>query len=89
MALGATRRDIVRLVVRQGVSMTLLGVAVGIAASLALSGVLQGLLWGVSATAPWAYAAVAVTLGLVAMGATALPAYRAASIDPVTSLRGE
>jgi ABC-type antimicrobial peptide transport system permease subunit len=66
-----------------------LGVVAGLVAAFALSGVLQSLLFGVSATAPLAYAGVGLALGLVAMGATALPAYRAASIDPVASLRRE
>jgi putative ABC transport system permease protein len=89
MALGATRHDVVRMVVGQGVSMAVLGVVAGLVAAFALSGVLQSLLFGVSATAPLAYAGVGLALGLVAMGATALPAYRAASIDPVASLRRE
>ena len=89
MALGATRRDVVRMVIGQGVSMTALGIVTGLAISLAVSGVLQSLLFGVSATALWAYVGVGLTMGIVAMAATALPAHRAASIDPVTSLRGE
>ncbi len=89
MALGATRRDVVRMVVRQGVSMTLLGVGVGIAVALSVSGALQSLLYGVSATAPATYAAVGIALASVALAATALPAHRAASIDPVRSLRAE
>jgi ABC-type antimicrobial peptide transport system permease subunit len=69
--------------------MTALGIAGGVAGALAVSRVLQGLLFGVSATAPWAYAAVAAALGAAALAGTALPALRAASIDPVASLRGE
>jgi putative ABC transport system permease protein len=89
MALGATRQDVVRMVVRQGVAMTALGVVTGLAAAVAASRVLQSLLFGVSATAPWAYIGVGLGLAAVAMAATALPAHRAASIDPVASLRGE
>lgn len=89
MALGATRRDVVRLVVRQGVSMTLIGIIGGLAVAVAVSGAIQGLLFGVSATAPGTYVAVATILGVVALAATALPAHRAASIDPVASLRGD
>lgn len=89
MALGASRSEVVRLVVRQGAAMTTLGLVVGIAAAVTLSGVLQTLLYGVSATDPLAYVAVTVVLGLVALSATALPAHRAASIDPVASLRSE
>jgi ABC-type antimicrobial peptide transport system permease subunit len=89
MALGATRRDVVTMVVRQGLSMTVIGVAAGLGAAVAVSGVLQSLLFGVSATAPGTYVGVAVAMALVAMAATALPAHRAASIDPVTPLRGD
>jgi predicted permease len=89
MALGATRRQVVGVVVRQGAAMIALGIGVGTAGALAVSGVLRGLLFGVSATAPPAYAAVAIGLGVAALAGTALPALRAASTDPVTSLRGE
>ena len=89
MALGATRRDVVGLVLAQGASMTLLGVAIGLVMAVAASGALRSLLFGVSPTDPASYAVVASGLGLVAMAATALPAWRAASIDPVSSLKGE
>lgn len=89
MTLGATRRDVVRMVVGEGVSMTALGIVGGLAASLAVSGVLQSLLFEVSATDVWAYLGAGLTMAAVAMAATALPAHRAASIDPATSLRGE
>jgi predicted permease len=89
MALGATRSDVVRIVVRQGAGMAVLGISVGLLAALALSRVLRGLLFGVSATEPWVYAGVAATLGVVALAATALPAWRAASVAPVSALRGE
>lgn len=89
MALGATRRDVVRMVVRQGVAMTVLGVGAGLMAAAVLSRFLQGLLYGVSATAPMAYVLVGALLASVALVATVAPASRAASIDPVTSLRSE
>jgi putative ABC transport system permease protein len=89
MALGATRHDVVRLVVRQGASMTALGLAVGLVAAVAAAAALRGLLYGVSPTHPGSYLLVAAVLAAVAMGATALPAWRAASIDPVSSLKGE
>jgi predicted permease len=89
MALGATRRDVVRMVLRQGAGMTGLGVVGGLLAALAVSGVLSSLLFGVSATAPSVYVGVGLGLAVVAMAATALPAHRAASIDPATSLRGD
>lgn len=89
MALGATRRDVVRMVVGQGVAMTLLGIAVGLVVASVVSGVVQSLLFGVSATSLGTYLGVGLALGLVALAATALPAHRAASIDPVGSLRSD
>jgi predicted lysophospholipase L1 biosynthesis ABC-type transport system permease subunit len=89
MALGATRRDVVRMVLRQGAGMAGIGVVGGLLAALAVSGVLGSLLFGVSATAPTVYLGVGLGLAIVAMAATALPAHRAASIDPATSLRGD
>jgi ABC-type antimicrobial peptide transport system permease subunit len=80
---------VVRMIVRQGAGMTVLGVALGLVAAAAVSGVVQTLLYGVDATSPAAYLGVGLALGLVAMAATALPAHRAASIDPVGSLRSE
>lgn len=89
MALGATPRDVVRMVLRQGAGMALVGVVTGCLVFLAGAGVLQSLLYGVSATAPVVYVGVGSALGLVAMLGSALPAMRAASIDPVQSLRSE
>lgn len=89
MALGASRHDVVGLVVRQGVLMTVLGIVGGLVAAAGLSGVLRTLLFGVSPTSPTAYAVVGILLGGVALLATAVPAFRAASIDPVSSLRAE
>jgi len=85
MALGATRGDVVRMVVKEGDSMIVLGLVV----AFGVSGLIQGLLYGVSATAPLAYIGVAISLGVVALAATAVPAHRAASINPVSSLRGD
>ncbi len=89
MALGATRLDVVGGVVRQGAGVAAMGISGGVIAALAASGVLEGLLFGVSATAPWAYGAVALGLGVVALAATAVPAWRAASIDAAASVRGD
>jgi ABC-type antimicrobial peptide transport system permease subunit len=69
--------------------MTVLGIVLGLVVAFAVSGLIQGLLYGVSATAPLAYLGVGTTLGVVALSATVLPARRAASIDPVSSLRGD
>jgi len=89
MALGATRANVVRAVVAQGAWMALMGIVAGVLAALAASGLLRSLLFGVSPTAPWAYAAVAAGLGAVALAATLVPAWRAASVSPATSLRGD
>lgn len=89
MALGATRRDVVRMVVKEGASMTVLGIVLGLVVAFGVSGLIQGLLYGVSATAPLAYIGVAIWLGVVALAATAVPAHRAGSINPVSSLRGD
>ena len=89
VALGATPRGVARLVVRDGLVMTAMGVAIGLAAALALSQFLQSLLYEVRPADPVTYVAVAVTLMTVAVLATWLPARRASSIDPITALRME
>lgn len=89
MALGATRGDVVRMIVGQGALMAALGLGLGLGGALALTRLVRGLLFGVSATDPRIYAAVMGGLVLVALTATALPARRAAGIDPAASLRGE
>lgn len=86
-ALGATRRDVLQLVVGQGMRVVLLGVLVGLAFSFAAARVLQSLLFEVSAFDPVTFAAVAVSLGLVAVLACLLPARRATRISPMTALR--
>ncbi len=89
MALGATRSDVVGLVLRQGATMTVVGIVAGCLTFLGAAGLLQTLLYGVSVTSPGIYVGVALALGAAAMAGSALPAMRAASIDPVKSLRAE
>jgi putative ABC transport system permease protein len=89
MALGAQRRDVLALVVRQGMIMTLLGVAVGLVAAFALSRVLRTLLYGISATDPVTFVAVPIMLSLVALIACLIPARRATRVDPIIALRAE
>lgn len=89
MALGASRSDVVRLVVRQGIVMTAAGLCVGLVGAAAMSRFLEGLLFEISPTDPLAYVAVVVCLGFAALVACTLPAQRAARIDPMVSLRGE
>ena len=89
VALGATGASIVRLVLGQGLMLAGIGVVVGLLGALALSRALTGLLYGVSPQDPIVYAGVSLLLLLVAAAASALPARRAAAVDPVTALRME
>ena len=89
MALGAQRRDVLGLVVCQGMRLALLGVGIGLAAALALSRVLQTLLFDVKPTDPLTFTAVSLALIAVALLACWLPARRAAKVDPIEALRCE
>ena len=88
VALGAHASDIVRLVVRQGVALALIGAAVGAVAALASTRVLRSLLYSVSTTDPLAFAGVLVMLCVVALVASYLPARRASRLEPMDVLRG-
>ena len=89
MALGAERRHVLALVVRQGLSMAVLGTVVGLAAALALSRSIESLLFRVAPTDPATFAAVIVMLLGVATIACYVPAWRAARVDPTQALRAE
>ena len=89
MALGASPRDIFRLVVGQGMGLVLIGVGIGLAASLALTRFLESMLFGVSATDPATFAGVALLLAAVALLACYIPARRATRVDPLVALRYE
>jgi putative ABC transport system permease protein len=88
-ALGATRRDIVRLVLRQGMTMTAIGAAAGIAVAAGASRVIAGLLFATSRLDPATYIAVTAALAGVALLACWVPAERAARVDPAKTLRAE
>jgi putative ABC transport system permease protein len=89
MALGATRGQLLGLVLGQGLRLAVAGVAIGIVAALALSRVVASLLYGVSATDLATFAGVPVALALIAMLATLVPARRATRVDPVVAMRTE
>ena len=89
MALGARRTEVLRLVVGQGTRLALIGVAAGLAGALALSRLMTSLLYGVRATDPVTYLAVAALLMIVAVIASYLPARRAMQVDPIIALRYE
>ena len=88
LALGATRREIVRVVLRQGAALVAIGAVVGVAGTLALARLLDGLLYQVTAFDP-SSAVAALTLVVVALIACVVPAVRATRVDPVTALRAE
>jgi len=89
MALGAQRTDVMRLVLGEGMRMTLAGVAVGIAAALGLTQLIANELFGVAPRDPATFSAVAVVLTLVALLACYIPARRAVRVDPMVALRYE
>jgi putative ABC transport system permease protein len=87
LALGAQTRDIMKLILRQGVRLISIGLALGLVAALALTRLMKSLLFGVSATDAATFAAVALLLMLVALLACWIPARRAAKVDPMIALR--
>ena len=89
LALGAGGRDVVRLVMRHGVALALVGVTLGTLAALAMSGVMTAWLWGVEPTDPATYAVVALLLAAAAASAAFVPAWRAGRTDPLETLRAE
>jgi putative ABC transport system permease protein len=89
MALGASPRDVLRLVLRQGLLLAAIGIAIGLACSVAMTRLLASMLFGVKATDPPTYGAVVVLLVSVAMVASYVPARRAMGVDPIVALRYE
>jgi putative ABC transport system permease protein len=89
MALGAKREEVLRLVVRQGLVLAMIGVALGTAGALLLTRFLSGMLYGVGVNDPITLLSVAALLSGVAALASFIPASRAAGIDPMVALRHE
>jgi putative ABC transport system permease protein len=89
MALGAQAGDVVRMIVGQGMKLSLLGVVLGLGCAMALTRLLTGLLFGVSTTDPLTFVLIAVLLMVIALLACYIPARRAARVDPLVALRYE
>ena len=89
VALGAQTQNVLRLVLSQGMKLTLIGVAIGLLGASALTHVLAGFLFNVSVTDPMTFAAMSALLMVTAFLACYLPARRATKVDPLTALRGE
>ena len=89
IAVGADRGDVLRLILREGAQLILIGGAIGISASLVLTRALESVLFHVGPRDPVTFVAVPVMLGTVAMAAVLIPARKAMKTDPVTALRWE
>jgi len=89
IALGATQRNILNLIVRKGMALAFSGVLIGLAAAFALTRLMRTLLFGINSSDPVTFLAIALLLAAVAFLASYIPARRAARIDPMLSLRSE
>jgi ABC-type antimicrobial peptide transport system permease subunit len=87
MALGATQRDVLGLIVRQGMTLAVSGLAIGLAGAFVLARLIRSLLFGVQASDPATFVGISVLLAFIALLASYIPARRAARIDPMISLR--
>jgi len=89
MALGADRRDVLRMVIGNGMKLAGLGIAIGLAGAFGLARLLTALLFGVKPNDPLTFASIGAVLALVALLACWLPARRATRVDPLEALRYE
>jgi putative ABC transport system permease protein len=89
MALGAQPGQVLMLILKQGLILTLVGIGIGLAGALALTRVLSGLLFGVGATDPTTFAAIVLLLTFISLIACYIPARRATRVDPMIALRYE
>jgi len=89
VALGASSRDVLRMVLGGGMRLALTGLAIGLAAGVALARLMQGILYGVSASDPFSYASASLVLITAALLASFFPARRATRVDPMVALRAE
>jgi predicted permease len=87
MALGATERNILNMIVRHGMALALSGVAIGLAGAFLFTRLIRSLLFGVEATDPFTFVGISMLLAFIALLASYFPARRAAQIDPIVSLR--
>ena len=87
MALGADTSRVIGMVVRQGVFLAVIGIAIGSVASMLLTGMLENLLFGVTSRDPVTFVAVTALLGAVSIAASFIPARRASRVDPLVALR--
>ena len=89
IALGAQRGSVLGMILRKGLTLAAIGLAIGVAMSLALTRLMSGLLFGVRPTDPVTFVLVSLVLLLVSVLASGLPAYRASTLDPMTTLRDQ
>jgi putative ABC transport system permease protein len=89
IALGALRRQVLAMTMVQAVTLTAISAGIGLAIAAGVAQLLTGLLYGITALDPISFGGAAITLAIVAVLASAIPARRAASIDPVEALRAE
>jgi putative ABC transport system permease protein len=89
LAIGADRGQVVGMVLRQGLTLAALGLAAGLVSALGLTSLMSAILYEVAPGDPWTYAAVGAALLAVSVAASAIPAWRAAQVNPLEALRAE